>query len=63
METDEVCDRPLHPFAPLRHTSNPHRKIKPQNAPHPANAADEVRFFCQKVSTEKGRRTRRYTTP
>jgi hypothetical protein len=45
---------PSTPSLPCGAQANPHRKIKPQNAPHPANAADEVRFFCQKVSTEKG---------
>lgn len=45
-----------------------HKQIRIENSSHKTHLIQpiqpgEVRFFCQKVNTEKGRRTRRYTAP
>ena len=62
METDEVCDRPLHPFAPCG--TQAIRIEKSSHKTHLIQLMQQMRCVSYaQNATEKGRRTRRYTAP
>ena len=54
METDEVCDRPLHPFAPCGTQANPHRKSSHKT--HLIQLMQQMRCvsFAKKSAPKKG---------